>query len=266
MLALPFYSIVTFMLSVHSATYQVRDKTLLNNISLNLSNGRLYGLIGHNGSGKSTLIKLLSGELAPSSGSVQLEEQRIHQFSAKELAKHIAYLPQRLPEAADFYVRELVMLGRFPWQKWLQKPTALDHDIVERAMAQTQVTQFAEQAVNTLSGGERQRVWLAMCLAQQCRYLLLDEPLAALDIVYQVEVMQLIRRLVDEQGLTVVIIIHDINLASQFCDELIALKGGSLCKHAAVQDIMQPCVLQDIFGVNLHLLEHPNGTHRVAVL
>ena len=254
------------MLSVHSATYQVRDRILLNDISINLPKGKLYGLIGHNGSGKSTLIKLLSGELVPSSGSVLLEQQPIQRFSTKELAKHIAYLPQRLPEAADFYARELVMLGRFPWQKWLKKPTALDHEIVDLAMAQTQVTQFAEQMVNTLSGGERQRVWLAMCLAQQCQYLLLDEPLSALDIVYQVEVMQLIRRLVDDQGLTVVLILHDINLAAQFCDELIALKGGKLCKHAPVHEVMQQSVLQEIFGVTLHLLDHPEGTHRVAVL
>jgi len=109
-------------------------------------------------------------------------------------------------------------------------------------------------------------VWLAMCLAQQCQYLLLDEPLSALDIVYQVEVMQLIRRLVDEQGLTVVLILHDINLAAQFCDELIALKGGKLCKHAPVHEVMQQSVLQEIFGVTLHLLDHPDGTHRVAVL
>ena len=202
----------------------------------------------------------------PSSGSVLLEQQPIQRFSSKELAKHIAYLPQRLPEVADFYARELVMLGRFPWQKWLKKPTALDHEIVDLAMAQTQVTQFAEQVVNTLSGGERQRVWLAMCLAQQCQYLLLDEPLSALDIVYQVEVMQLIRRLVDDQGLTVVLILHDINLAARFCDELIALKGGKLCKHAPVHEVMQQSVLQEIFAVTLHLLDHPDGTHRVAVL
>lgn len=238
---------------------------LLAGLSLSLQPKRFYGLIGHNGSGKSTLMRLLGGEIAPSSGSVRLEGQEVHRFPSKLRARRIAYLPQRLPDAADFHVRELVMLGRFPWQKWLQRPNDQDVALVEAAMAQTDVLRFADQGVNTLSGGERQRAWLAMCLAQQSRCLLLDEPLSALDIVYQVEVLQLVRRLVDEQGLTVVMILHDINLAARFCDELIALKGGRLCRHAPVAEIMRPDALEDIFGVSLHLLEHPDG-YRVAAV
>lgn len=254
------------MLSLDAVSFRVGNKVLLHDISCSLPTGRLYGLIGHNGSGKSTLIRLLGGELAPSSGAVRLEDSTVHTLSARARARHIAYLPQHLPEAADFHVRELVMLGRFPWQGWLQKPTAQDMDLVAQAMAQTAVAQFADQPVNTLSGGERQRVWLAMCLAQQSAYLLLDEPLAALDIVYQVEVLQLIRRLVDGQGLTVVIIIHDINLAARFCDELIALKGGRLYRQAPVSELMQADALHELFGVHLHLLNHPDGQHRVAVV
>lgn len=139
-------------------------------------------------------MRLLSGDITPTSGSILVDGLPLHQLSTKEAAKHIAYLPQRLPEAADFLVQELVALGRFPYQKWLQKPTEFDVQIVEQAMESTSVTQFAKQPVNSLSGGEKQRVWLAMCLAQQTPYLLLDEPLAALDIVYQVEVMQLTRK------------------------------------------------------------------------
>ena len=197
------------MFSVDAVSFCADSKVLLRDISCSLQKGRLYGLIGHNGSGKSTFIRLLSGELAPSSGAVYLQGERVHALSPKARARRIAYLPQKLPEAADFLVRELVMLGRFPWQGWLQKPSAEDVSIVEQAMQQTAVAPFAEQPVNTLSGGERQRVWLVMCLAQQSACLLLDEPLAALDIVYQVEVLQLVRRLVDERGLTVVLIIHD---------------------------------------------------------
>lgn len=254
------------MFSVDAVSFCADSKVLLRDISCSLQKGRLYGLIGHNGSGKSTFIRLLSGELAPSSGAVHLQGERVHALSPKARARRIAYLPQKLPEAADFLVRELVMLGRFPWQGWLQKPSAEDVSIVEQAMQQTAVAPFAEQPVNTLSGGERQRVWLAMCLAQQSACLLLDEPLAALDIVYQVEVLQLVRRLVDERGLTVVLIIHDINLAAQFCDELIALKAGALCRQAPVAEMMRAEVLHDIFGVHLHLLDHPDGQHRVAVV
>lgn len=254
------------MLSATNLHFIIDNRVLLQDISFNLPSKRLYGLIGHNGSGKSTLIKILSGELLPTAGQVTFEQKPIHSFAAKDLAKHIAYLPQHLPDAADFLVKELVMLGRFPWQRWLQRPTAEDQLIVQRAMEQTAVMRFAEQPVNTLSGGERQRVWLAMCLAQQSQYLLLDEPLAALDIVYQVEIMQLIRRLVDQQELTVVIIMHDINLAAQYCDDIIALKSGLVCHHAAVENIMQVDVLKDIFNVNFSLLEHPVNKHRVAVV
>ncbi|MDO4642537.1 MAG: ABC transporter ATP-binding protein [Cardiobacteriaceae bacterium] len=254
------------MITVDHASMSIYGKTLLHDISFRLDAGRLYGLIGHNGSGKSSLIKLLSGEWSPSSGTVMLDNETIHAMTAKARARRIAYLPQRLPEAADFQVAELVMLGRFPWQRWLQKPNQEDHRIVAEAMMHTDVTRFAQQAVNTLSDGERQRVWLAMCLAQQSHCLLLDEPLAALDIVYQIEVLHLLRRLVDERGLTILIIIHDINLAAQFCDDIIALKHGRLCQHADVNTIMQQSILHDIFGVNLHLLDHPDGKHRVAVI
>ena len=147
------------MLTVENAALVLHGKTLLHDISFTLTPGRLYGLIGHNGSGKSSLIRLLSGELAPSGGRVLLDGQAIHAMPPKARARRIAYLPQRLPEAADFLVEELVMLGRFPWQGWLQWPSGKDRNLVAAAMAQ--------QAVNTLSGGERQRAWLAMCLAQQ---------------------------------------------------------------------------------------------------
>ena len=168
------------MLSLDSVSFRYGDHVLLDAVSFSLAPGQFYGVIGHNGAGKSTLIRLLGGELLPSSGAVLLDGAAVHAFSAKARARRIASLPQKLPDAADFLVRELVMLGRFPWQGWLQRPSAEDVACVEAAMAQTDVARFAAQPVNTLSGGERQRAWLALCLAQQSEVLLLDEPLAAL--------------------------------------------------------------------------------------
>ena len=212
------------MLSLDSVSFRSGDRVLLDAVSFSLAPGQFYGVIGHNGAGKSTLIRLLGGELLPSSGAVLLDGAAVHAFLAKARARRIASLPQKLPDAADFLVRELVMLGRFPWQGWLQRPSAEDE------------------------------------------VLLLDEPLAALDIVYQVEVLQLVRRLVAERGLTVVMIIHDINLAARFCDVLIALKAGRLCRFAPVGEVMSAAVLREVFGVDLHLLAHPDGKHRVAVV
>ena len=168
------------MLSLDSVSFRSGDRVLLDAVSFSLAPGQFYGVIGHNGAGKSTLIRLLGGELLPSSGAVLLDGAAVHAFSAKARARRIASLPQKLPDVADFLVRELVMLGRFPWQGWLQRPSAEDVACVEAAMAQTDVARFAAQPVNTLSGGERQRAWLALCLAQQSEVLLLDEPLAAL--------------------------------------------------------------------------------------
>ena len=168
------------MLSLDSVSFRSGDRVLLDAVSFSLAPGQFYGVIGHNGAGKSTLIRLLGGELLPSSGAVLLDGAAVHAFSAKARARRIASLPQKLPDAADFLVRELVMLGRFPWQGWLQRPSAEDVACVEAAMAQTDVARFADQPVHTLSGGERQRAWLALCLAQQSEVLLLDEPLAAL--------------------------------------------------------------------------------------
>lgn len=262
------------MLVAQNLCFTIHDKPILTNVNFSIEKGKLYGIIGHNGSGKSSLIKLLAGEDKPTAGEIRYEgesnNQAIHKMPSKQLAKHIAYLAQKLPDAQNFTVEELVMLGRYPWQKWLQKPSDEDHKIVATSMQQTQIDDKATQTVSTLSGGERARAWLAMCLAQQTDYLLLDEPLAALDIVYQVEVLRLIKELVTDKGLGVVIIIHDINLASQFCDEFIALKsgekGGQICHMGDVASTMNVETLHDIFGISLHLIDHPVDGHKVAVV
>ena len=253
------------MLRANQLTISRQGNTLLDNVSCEIDNKQLVALVGHNGSGKSTLIKALAGEMVSNSGSVNLDERSISDYSSKELARQMAYLPQQLPEAAGFTVRELVMLGRYPHQKWLQKPTQVDKDKVIEAMRITQVEAFADRITATLSGGERARVWLAMCLAQDTRYLLLDEPLAALDMHYQLEVIQLIRRLVDEQGLSVVIIVHDINLAAQYADRVIALKKGRICHNGDIKSTMQPDILHNIFNVDMQLLSHPITGQPVAI-
>lgn len=243
-----------------------QNKTLISGISAKIQTGKIYGLIGHNGSGKSTLIKALAGESKPSEGVVSIDGVSLSSMSAGQLAKSLAYLPQKLPDATHFSVQELVMLGRYPHQSWLARPSDEDWQIVKNAMQMTGVAQFAKQMVSTMSGGERARVWLAMCLAQQTKYLLLDEPLAALDVKYQIEVLRLLRKLVDENGLAVVIILHDINLAAQFCDELIALKQGEICRQGAVDDLMNQADLQAIFGISFELLTHPISGQKVAVV
>lgn len=254
------------MLQAKHLTVSRQNTVLLQDIHCQVTPNQLTALIGHNGSGKSTLIKALAGEMLPSSGSLILDDRPLSDYGSKDLAKKLAYLPQQLPDAASFTVSELVMLGRYPHQKWLQKPTKIDRDKVSEAMQLTQVAPFSDRIVATLSGGERARVWLAMCLAQDTQYLLLDEPLAALDVRYQIEVMALIRKLVDTQGLGVIMIVHDINLAAQYSDRIIALKAGQICHDDTVKNIMQPLILKDIFNVDMQLLTHPVNGQPVAVV
>ena len=254
------------MMYINDLSLIRQKKVLLHPISFNIEPKKLYALIGHNGSGKSSLIKAMAGEMTPTEGDIHINEHSLRDFSAKTLAQNLAYLPQNLPDAGAFTVYELVMLGRYPHQKWLQKPTPQDRKHVDDAIKLTQIDSFRDRQVSTLSGGERARVWLAMCLAQQTQYLLLDEPLAALDVVYQVEVLKLIRQLVDEQGLGVVIILHDLNLAARFCDGFIALKQGKLCHMGDVPSTMKKEVLHSIFGVDFTLLTHPITSHKVAVI
>jgi len=254
------------MLCANNLTITHQGNILLDKVSCEIKPGTMVALVGHNGSGKSTLIKALSGEVSLNSGNVSLDKRCISKFGSKELAKSMAYLPQKLPEAAGFTVSELVMLGRYPHQKWLQKPNQEDHAKVAEAIQLTSMESFSERITATLSGGERARAWLAMCIAQDTKYLLLDEPLAALDMQYQIEVIKLIRQLVDEQGLSVVIILHDINLAAQYADHIIALKKGGICHSGDVKSTMQESVLQEIFNVDMSFLAHPKTGQRVAVI
>lgn len=181
-------------------------------------------MIGHNGSGKSTLLKMLGRHQPPSSGQVVLNDMPLAQWDSKAFAREVAYLPQQLPAAEGMTVRELVAIGRYPWHGALGRFRQEDRQQVEEAIALVDLKPLANRLVDSLSGGERQRAWLAMMVAQNSRCLLLDEPTSALDIAHQVEVLGLIQRLSHERGLTVIAVLHDINMAARYCDHLVALR------------------------------------------
>lgn len=226
------------MFVVKQASFAIPNRTLLQPISVQFEQGKVYGLIGHNGSGKSTLIKLL--------------------------AKRVAYLPQHLPQATNLTAKELIAMGRYAWNGLFGRQTAQDKQAIERALALTHTEKFADQLVDVLSGGERSRIWLAMLLAQQGQFLLLDEPLAALDIAHQVEVMELIHTLSRELHLGVIIVIHDINLASRYCDHLVALHSGKLLAEGNSQQIINTPSLKAIYGIELNVINHPETGRPVS--
>lgn len=245
--------------ALDNASFAVPGRVLLQPLSLSFPQGNVCGLIGHNGSGKSTLLKLLGRHHAPSGGQVLLNQQLLAQWDSKSFARQVAYLPQQLPAAEGMTVRELVAVGRYPWHGALGRFGANDRQLVEEAISLVGLKPFANRLVDSLSGGERQRAWLAMMVAQDSRCLLLDEPTSALDIAHQVEVLALIQRLSRERDLTVIAVLHDINMAARYCDHLVALRGGEMIAQGSPLELMQGPVLEQIYGIPMGTLPHPSG-------
>jgi iron complex transport system ATP-binding protein len=245
--------------TLKNASFEVPGRTLLQPLSLTFPPGKVTGLIGHNGSGKSTLLKMLGRHHAASSGEVLLNQQPVGRWNSKAFARQVAYLPQQLPAAEGMTVRELVAIGRYPWHGALGRFGQEDRDRVEDAIAQVGLNAFAGRLVDSLSGGERQRAWLAMMVAQNSRCLLLDEPTSALDIAHQVEVLALIKDLSQQRGLTVIAVLHDINMAARYCDHLVALRQGAMIAEGDAEAIMQAEVLGAIYGIPMGILPHPQG-------
>lgn len=254
----PLDASATPLFELDSASFSVEKRVLLKPLTLTLPARHVIGLIGHNGSGKSTLIKLLARQQTPTDGAISFEGRRLEKWRDRPFARKVAYLPQQAPGAAGMLVGELVALGRYPWHGPLGRFGAEDKRMVEEAMELTDVAIYRDRIVDTLSGGERQRVWLAMLVAQNPDCLLLDEPTSALDIAHQVEVLSLVRRLTEARGLGVVVVLHDVNMAARFCDEILALHSGTMIARGTPDKILTPDQLQTIYGTRMGVMRHPD--------
>ncbi|MCQ4158690.1 ATP-binding cassette domain-containing protein [Roseomonas sp. GC11] len=252
------------LFQLEEAGFRAGPRWLLHPLSLRLAPGRIIGLIGHNGSGKSTLLKLLARQMAPSQGQIRFAGRPLAAWGGRDLARQVAYLPQHPAPAPGMLVRELVALGRYPWHGALGRFGAADAEKVEAALRATEVAALAERQVETLSGGERQRAWLAMLVAQEARCLLLDEPISALDVAHQVEVLELVRRLGRERRIGTILVLHDVNMAARYCDEIIALHSGRLVAQGEAAAMMRAETLRDIYGLPFVMLPHPAGAVPLA--
>lgn len=253
------------MFALKAVSFSVPGRMLLEPLTLTLPAKRIVGLIGHNGSGKSTLLKILARQQPASSGTVRFEDKTLPEWGDRPFARKLAYLPQHTPAASGMLVKELVALGRYPWHGALGRFGKVDREKVEEAIELTDIALFADRLVDTLSGGERQRVWLAMLVAQDAECLLLDEPISALDIAHQIEVLSLVQKLSHSKGLAVVLVLHDVNMAARFCDEIIALHTGKLIARGSPAEIMTPSALKEIYGIDMAVMAHPVTGHAVAV-
>lgn len=254
------------LFDLDGVTFAVPGRVLLESLTLSLPARRVIGLIGHNGSGKSTLLKLLARQQAPTAGTVRFEGTALDGWSSRGFARKVAYLPQQTPASSGMLVKELVALGRYPWHGALGRFGTKDREKVAEAMALTGVDAFAERLVDTLSGGERQRVWIAMLIAQDAECLLLDEPTSALDIAHQIEVLSLVHALSAKKGLGVIVVLHDVNMAARFCDEIIALHSGRLIVRGTPDEVMTSQQLARIYGVEMSVIAHPQTQRPIALL
>ena len=226
----------------------INDKEIVHNLSLEIPEGKVTAIIGPNGCGKSTTLKALS-RILPYKGSVTFKGSEMSALSQREFAKSLAILTQSPQAPSDLTVNDLVEMGRFPHRGFLGRGGKDDKEHVEWALAQTGVTAMRNRLLNTLSGGERQRAWIAMALAQRPEVLLLDEPTTYLDICHQLEIMQLITRLNQELGLTVVMVVHDLNHAIMYADHVVVVKAGKLVTSGAPREIITADLLAEVFRV-----------------
>lgn len=225
------------------------NKIVVDGFGFVIERGEIVSLIGPNGSGKSTVLKVLSRLMDKLGGAVSLDGHDIYKLPTKEVAKRISALSQHNISPPDFTVEELVGYGRLPHRKWYECRSSKDEEIVSWALKQTRLEKLSHRLVNSLSGGERQRAWIAMALAQKTEVLLLDEPTTYLDISHQIEVMELIAGLNKEFGITIIMVLHDLNQAVRYSHRLVVIKDGRLFTQGAPKDVLTREMLRSVYNV-----------------
>ena len=227
------------------------DRTILHGLEARVAEGRVTAVMGPNGCGKTTLLRCIGGLLQPDEGEVLIGGRRVKDYTARELARKLAFVRQHPQTDFDFTAFETVLMGRNPYQRRLQGESQEDFDIVERTMRQTGTWHLRQAKPSEMSGGELQRVMIARALAQQTPVVLMDEPVSNLDIAHQLDIMHLLR----EIGKTTVIVIHDLNLALHFCDDLLLLHEGGLLYRGPIADGLTAERIATVYGVSTHLTD-----------
>lgn len=241
------------------------ENLIVKALNMEIPHGKITSIIGPNGCGKSTVLKAVGRILKPKNGMVYLSGEDIRNLTTKDIAKKMAILPQTPTAPSGLTVGELVAYGRFPHQKGFGRLTPQDKEIVKWAIQVTKLDELENREVDTLSGGQRQRVWIAMALAQQTDLILLDEPTTYLDLAHQLEVLELLRDLNTQQGCTIAMVLHDLNLAARFSDYMIAIRGGHIIRHGTPDQVMMPSVLQEAFSIDAQIVSDPRTGRPVCI-
>lgn len=233
------------------------SRQVISHLDIDIHPGQVTAIIGPNGCGKSTLLRALARLLTPSTGAVLLDAHPINHFSGRELARTLGILPQS-PTAPDgITVADLVGRGRTPHQGLFGRWSPEDYTAVAHALQATGITELADRDIDELSGGQRQRVWIAMVLAQDTDILLLDEPTTYLDLANQLDILDLLHDINAQRGTTIVMVLHDLNLAARYCDRLIALRGGEVCASGTAEQVVTPATVREVFALESHVMPDP---------
>lgn len=249
----------TRQLAVKDLSLGYGDRTVINDLSLEVPRGRISVIVGANACGKSTLLKSMSRLLTPNAGQVILDGKSVHRMPAKELARILGLLPQSPIAPEGITVADLVGRGRHPHQRMFSRWTAADDAAVAEALNATDTAALADRPVDELSGGQRQRVWIAMALAQQTDVLLLDEPTTFLDVAHQIEVLDLLIDLNRTRGTTIVIVLHDLNLAARYADYLVAIASGRIFAMGTPSEVLTEDTIRAVFGLDSRVITDPTS-------
>ena len=241
------------MIEVRNITKSYGDKKVVDNVSLNIEEGKITSFIGPNGAGKSTVLGIVTRLIAGDGGDVVIEGKKLSEYHTKDLAKKIAILKQSNNISLKLTIRELVGFGRFPHSEG--NLNSEDEKYIDEAIEYMKLTDIQHKYLDELSGGQRQRAYIAMVIAQNTEYILLDEPLNNLDMSHSVQMMKVLRNLCDDLGKTIVLVMHDINFASCYSDNIVALKNGKIEKVGTTNEIVQKEVLEEIYEMNFDIKE-----------
>lgn len=245
------------MIEVKNVSKTYGEKMILNDVSVSFPKGKITCLVGGNGTGKSTLLSIISRLVAKDSGLINLLDQDIVNFKNRDFAKRLSILKQANHPNVRLTVKELVEFGRFPHSQG--RMNAIDHEKVEESIAFMGLTDIQEQYIDELSGGQRQRTFLAMVLAQDTEYILLDEPLNNLDMKHSVEIMKILRVLADDYGKTIIIVVHDINYASSYADYIAAVKDHKIIHFGLTDDIIREDIMKEVFDIDMTIVDNCNN-------
>lgn len=255
------------MLDVQNLSVELEHKSIVKNLSFKIESGEIVSIIGPNGSGKSTALKAISRMIVPGEDTVYINGDDLISLKSKDISKRMSVLFQSNEAPADLTVEQLVEYGRTPHKKWFERLNDEDVEIIDWAIEKTGLDKFRDRLVISLSGGEAQRAWIAMSLAQRPKILLLDEPTTYLDIAHQLQLLELIHSVNKELGMTIVMVLHDLNQASIYSDKICVIKDGAMVRYGTSEEVMTRDLIRKVYHVDCEIDQHfKHGKPRVSLI